>query len=753
MRCITLANALRERGAECGFICRDNDGNTINIIQSQSFSVIVLRQQKLKKLVVDQSDESIVAHAQWLGIDWSTDAEQTIAAIGSIVYDWLIVDHYAIDYRWEEIIRRHVRRIMVIDDLADRRHDCDLLLDQNWFGDSTASRYKGLIPADCVALLGPAYALLRQEYAALRVLMPPRDGKVKRVLVFLGGSDPMNQTGKVMNALEQPDLAHLLVDVVIGVNHPDPGGMVRKAADRPGTHVYSGLPSLAGFMARADLMISAGGSTSWERMCLGLPAIVISIADNQTGTNLALHAAGHINFLGEGRGLDSDMIAHAIRDCLQVPERLKAMSQQSQALVSGTGTDRVCGYLLKRRSKDMTSRPVKAVETMLVRSWSEAVSGGHPFLPRQMVGGRELAEFFIQENQAESLAIHLLNAGNGHVEGAFVVARECTTGHDAQLGWLAPRDVTRHALRWMVLEGLDRAFSMSNVDRVTWDVVCNDDVSMSWFYNLRFTPEGRFRQLFSNGSSYFDVLRFALLRADWLAVRGELAAWYSEYDRKAGVAKLHTIQILTDSGSWIAPWVDKLVQAWESTGHTVQVTHDLDRALPADFCFCLSFSQIVPGAVRNRYKHTLVVHESDLPQGRGWAPMTWQILEGKTRIPVTLIEAVDAVDAGPIYLQEWIELSGTELSAEWRTAQGLATLRLCLQWVRTFPDVVRTARTQVGKGSVYRRRRPEDSRLDPNKTLADQFNLLRVVDNESYPAYFEMYGRRYWLKIDPQGLS
>ncbi|MBB5392531.1 MULTISPECIES: formyltransferase family protein [unclassified Herbaspirillum] len=209
----------------------------------------------------------------------------------------------------------------------------------------------------------------------------------------------------------------------------------------------------------------------------------------------------------------------------------------------------------------------------------------------------------------------------------------------------------------------------------------------------------------------------------------------------------YVIQVLMDAGSWISPYVGELTQEWESAGHSVQIAHLPDQALPADFCFCLSFSRILPAAVRQQYKHTLVVHESDLPDGRGWAPMTWQILEGKNLIPVTLIEAVDAVDAGQIYLQEWIELDGTELNPEWRLLQARATQKLCMQWLQAYPSIVKKARQQTGPGSSYPRRRAEDSKLDPSRTLAEQFDLLRVVDNQNYPAFFEIRGRRYQISI------
>lgn len=211
----------------------------------------------------------------------------------------------------------------------------------------------------------------------------------------------------------------------------------------------------------------------------------------------------------------------------------------------------------------------------------------------------------------------------------------------------------------------------------------------------------------------------------------------------------YKIQILTDANSWISPYIKRLACSLEDCGHKVLIAHDILYISPSDFCFCLSFSRLVPKSVREYFRHTLVVHESDLPRGRGWAPFTWQILEGCSQIAVTLIEAVDEVDAGPIYLQEWLDLSGNELCSEWRDMQGRATERLCLKWVASYPSIITLAREQSGDATFYPRRKPRDSRFDPNKSIAEQFNLLRVVDNDSYPAYFEHKGRNYRIKIEP----
>lgn len=345
MRSLTLADKLRGRGGKCHFICRAYPGNMIAEIRRRGFEATELAMEPVGNPSVGESDETPLAHAAWLGCDWRVDAEQTLCTLRAMNPDILVIDHYAIDFRWEEVLRPHVGRMMVIDDLADRRHVCDFLLDQNWFGHDMSCRYQELIPDHCVTMLGPQYALLKPEYETLRALMPPRDGEVRRVLVFMGGSDPTNETGKVIDALAQPELANLLLDVVIGVNHPDPRSVVRKAAARPATHVYSGLPSLAGWMARADLMIGAGGSTNWERMCLGLPAVVVTIADNQVQMNHALMAAKYIDLLGSKDEVDRGMIAAAVRRHLAGSAMLREMSIRSQDLVPCTGVDAVCKHL------------------------------------------------------------------------------------------------------------------------------------------------------------------------------------------------------------------------------------------------------------------------------------------------------------------------------------------------------------------------------------------------------------------------
>lgn len=209
----------------------------------------------------------------------------------------------------------------------------------------------------------------------------------------------------------------------------------------------------------------------------------------------------------------------------------------------------------------------------------------------------------------------------------------------------------------------------------------------------------------------------------------------------------YNILVLSDSDSWIAPYVREFAVTLRSEGHSVVVDEKFPQADEFDFCFMLSYSKLINRERLSKSRHNLVVHESALPHGKGWSPLTWQILEGKSQIPVTLFEAAERVDSGSIYLQRMISYAGHELVNDLREKQGQATVEMCLEFVHRYPDILSEAMEQNGEESFYPRRRPEDSRLDIDKSIREQFNLLRVVDNDKYPAFFDFHGRRYVLKI------
>lgn len=208
------------------------------------------------------------------------------------------------------------------------------------------------------------------------------------------------------------------------------------------------------------------------------------------------------------------------------------------------------------------------------------------------------------------------------------------------------------------------------------------------------------------------------------------------------------ITLVTDNKkSWIIPYVEKLKKQL-SKKHQVDWVLKYAQIRSGDAAFYLSCEGIIPPRILKLNKYNLVIHESALPKGKGWAPLNWQILEGKNKIPITLFEAADKVDSGDIYLQDYMRFKGHELAAELRHAQGEKTIELILKFITLWPDI--KGRKQIGKSTYYKKRTPIDSQLDLNKSIKEQFNNLRIADNERFPSWFVYKGHKYILKIDKE---
>jgi len=213
MRCLTLAAGLKQRGVQVRFVSRHVPGHIRDMLSAKGHEMATLNS------IPNEETAGESSYAQWLGVSQAQDATDTSHALSDQVWDWLVVDHYALDARWERALRNAVKRILVIDDIADRKHDCDVLLDQNFYMDMDV-RYTGKVPAHCQLLLGPRYALLRDEFRRMREQVNPRTGTIKRVFIFFGGVDSDNCTGRAIESLVNICIPGLLVDVVIGAQHP-----------------------------------------------------------------------------------------------------------------------------------------------------------------------------------------------------------------------------------------------------------------------------------------------------------------------------------------------------------------------------------------------------------------------------------------------------------------------------------------------------------------------------------------------------
>jgi len=327
MRCLTLADAWKKQDAEICFVARELPAHLIQMLKERNIDFY-----GLPLVSAEETDE--LPHSQWLQTSQYQDAIQTIEALGSCKLDWLVVDHYALDQRWERSLRDVTNKIMVIDDLADRQHDCDVLLDQNFYQEMD-TRYLGKVPQNCQLLLGPTYALLREEFREARKCVKPRTGEIKNVLVFFGGVDIENLTTMALKALIVLNL-DFQVDVVIGREHPH----TQEIEDLCKLHNFScyiQTRHIAVLMARADFAIGAGGSSNWERCCLGLPSIVIATAINQVAISKELDSLNACIYLGWFGNINSLMLQNAIIGLVYSDNLLKNLSFKAGTLVDGNG--------------------------------------------------------------------------------------------------------------------------------------------------------------------------------------------------------------------------------------------------------------------------------------------------------------------------------------------------------------------------------------------------------------------------------
>jgi UDP-2,4-diacetamido-2,4,6-trideoxy-beta-L-altropyranose hydrolase len=265
-------------------------------------------------------------------VTWERDAEETARFSAELAPEWLVTDHYGLDARWEERLSPPSGKVLVVDDLADRRHACRLLLDQGYRAGG-GDPYGPLVPPGCRRLLGPRFALLRPEFAEARRTARERDGSVRRILVFLGGADPRDATGTVLEGVGAAALPGVQVDAVVGGAYAHREKAARFCASRPGWRLHVQTSEMAALMAAADLAVGGGGTATWERCFLGLPALAAVLADNQEGITAAVAAAGAQVDLGRIDALTPERVAREVEALASDPERLRTMGRAASALL------------------------------------------------------------------------------------------------------------------------------------------------------------------------------------------------------------------------------------------------------------------------------------------------------------------------------------------------------------------------------------------------------------------------------------
>jgi UDP-2,4-diacetamido-2,4,6-trideoxy-beta-L-altropyranose hydrolase len=329
MRCLTLAEELKNEEYAVKLICRELPGNLIEIAENKGFPV--------KRLPWPENKEYRPVDGEyitWLGVSKEQDAQETVEIIKAENPDLLIIDHYALDIEWEKKMRPFVKKIMVIDDLANRQHDCDIILDQNLV-ENMEARYDKLVPPHCQKLLGPDYLLLRSEFREARKKLRKRDGKIRRILIFMGGTDYYNITEKAIKAFLMLKRSDIIADVVVGKANPHKEKIKALCDEHPNLNYHCQVDNMAELMLKADLAIGGGGTATWERCYLGLPMLLMYVADNQSNVLSKMEAEGLVFVIR-----DEIHFNEYLRKILANGEEIKNVSERLLGIFDGNGVFR-----------------------------------------------------------------------------------------------------------------------------------------------------------------------------------------------------------------------------------------------------------------------------------------------------------------------------------------------------------------------------------------------------------------------------
>ena len=326
MRCLTIANSLRKKGNQVYFISKNMSEESKKLLESNKFSVKLLDYKRKK-------------------FDYKIDAKFTIEIIKKEKENstFLIIDNYQIDQKWETLVKKFVKKTVVIDDLANRKHNCELLIDQNLNSDIKEKQYKKLVPKNCILLIGTQFAILRPEFYELRKLIKTRT-KLKNILISYGGTDPSNETIKVLKALKNLNLKNINTYIISGNLNSKNKEIEHLSRKLKNSKFYEYTKNIAKLMIKADIAFGGAGTTSWERCCLGLPTIITILSDDQKDIAEALDE----NVCGINLGSGKKMRVKDYENTLRKFDwkKIREFSLNCKKIVDGRGTNRVISEIL-----------------------------------------------------------------------------------------------------------------------------------------------------------------------------------------------------------------------------------------------------------------------------------------------------------------------------------------------------------------------------------------------------------------------
>ena len=389
MRCLSLAEALKARGAVVVFAMRKLPGGLSERVRTRGFEALEMDARR------DMSEAG--------------DAAQTRAAL-AFNPDWIIVDHYRLGAAWETAMRQTGASILAIDDLADRAHDCDALLDQNLVS-GMRERYSGLADSAMLRLLGPRYALLRQDYRTARAKLSRKAGPVRSILAYFGAADRL-LTLMAAQAFLTLDLGGVRLDIVLDKSNPQHDEASRLCAQSDLVKLHAQMPDLIDAMERADLCLGASGATTWERLCMGLPAIVVTMADNQIPIAAELARRGLITWIGDAKDLQTDAMAAAIGRAVKEgfsASHIEAMMET----VDGLGVERVCDAITVRAGEPLVIRKVQPEDKAMILEWANNPGTRSQAFNPSLISAEDHERWFAKRLADPTVAFYIAETEHG----------------------------------------------------------------------------------------------------------------------------------------------------------------------------------------------------------------------------------------------------------------------------------------------------------------------------------------------------
>ncbi|HET8747201.1 MAG TPA: UDP-2,4-diacetamido-2,4,6-trideoxy-beta-L-altropyranose hydrolase [Ramlibacter sp.] len=437
-RCVALARALREEGVETRLVCRRHDAVSEGAVGDLDVAWLPAPSAGLRSLTEAGASgsappaarsrgsapayegPSAPRHAPWAGVSWEEDAQETARAVAGFQPDWVLVDHYAFDARWEQAVAQATgARIAAIDDLADRAHAVELLVDQN-LQPPSGDKYAGRIAPATRRLLGPRYALLAREYATAARYRFRR--QVRSIGIFLSGADAHDASSAALRACREEAGFTGEIELVSSARSPHLARQQELARRWPGTRVLTDLPDLRAFFARHDLQVGSGGGAAWERCCIGAPSVALQIAANQAAVLPRLAELGAVEFVP-----DPQRLGHVVAELVAQPRRRVALARAARGLVDGLGSARVAAVLALAVDPQLAWRTATLADEAMLLEWAnDPQARALAFQPRRILPREHHAWFAARLARPQDCLLLIATSRAGTPVGVVRFEREET---------------------------------------------------------------------------------------------------------------------------------------------------------------------------------------------------------------------------------------------------------------------------------------------------------------------------------------